>query len=707
MKRFYFLMLSVFILSGVKADEGMWMLPLIEKLNIHQMNGMGCTLTAEEIYSDKNVSLKDAVIVFGNGCTGVVVSGQGLVFTNHHCGYSSIQQHSTVEHNYLKNGFTAATLEDEIPTPGLTVKFLVSITDVTERVISQLPVDLKGNERREKQDSILSVVKKEAQKDNKYIIQVKSFYGGNQFYVFVFEEYTDVRFAYAPPKSIGKFGADTDNWMWPRHTGDFSVFRVYADKDGKPAAYSKDNIPLTSKRFVTISNKGYQPGDYTMIMGNPGTTTRYLSSWGVENRMKCANQSRIDVRGAKQNVWMKYMKADEAINIAYSSKFAGSSNYWKNSIGMNNAIAKLGIIERKKTEENEFTQWVNKSDSRKQKYGNVLSELQDAYTKIFPYSKSVSYLRESLYSGVELPRIASRIKAMDKKNMPADSMMAEVDKLYKDYYPVVDEATFAVMLASCKNAVDADALPEIYTTILKKFKGDFTKYAKFLYSKSAFTTADKFKKAYEKKKVDFINDPALVFAEEVNKTIRNIETAGYKTENIRITDAERLYMEGIIEQAAEKGKSIYPDANFTMRMTYGKVGGYQPADAVEYKFYTSTRGVLQKEKPGDYEFDVPAKLKTAILDKDYGAYVDKQTGEMHVAFLSNNDITGGNSGSPIFNAKGELIGLAFDGNWEAMSGDIVFEPDLQRTINVDIRYVLFVMDKVGGAKRLIDELTIH
>lgn len=709
MKRLYILLISVVILPGLKADEGMWMLPLIEKLNIHQMNGMGCTLTAEEIYSDKNVSLKDAVIIFGNGCTGVVVSGQGLVFTNHHCGYSSIQQHSTVEHNYLKNGFTAAKLEDEIPTPGLTVKFLVSITDVTERVISQLPTDLKGIERREKQDSILLNIKNEAQKGNKYIIEVKSFYGGNQFYMFVFEEYTDVRFAYAPPKSIGKFGADTDNWMWPRHTGDFSVFRVYADKDGKPAAYSKDNIPLTSKRFVTISNKGYKPGDYTMIMGNPGTTTRYLSSWGVENRMKCTNQSRIDIRGAKQNVWMRYMKADEAINIAYSSKFARSSNYWKNSIGMNNAIAKLGILERKKTEENEFTQWVNQSDKRKQKYGNVLDELQDAYTKIFPYNKAISYLHESLIMGVEMPNIASSVKALYEKNMPTDSMMIEVDKLYKDYYPEVDEATLAIMLASYKNTEDADALPEIYTTIQKKFKGDFTKYAKYLYSKSIFTTADKFKKAYEKKKMDFnfSNDPALVFSEEVNKTIKKIENAGYNTENIRITDAERLYMEGIIEQAAEKGKSIYPDANFTMRMTYGKVGGYQPADAVEYKYYTTTRGVLQKEKPNDYEFDVPAKLKTAILENNYGAYVDQQTGEMHVAFLSNNDITGGNSGSPIFNAKGELIGLAFDGNWEAMSGDIVFEPDLQRTINVDIRYVLFVMDKVGGAKRLIDELTIH
>ncbi|MFZ4581855.1 MAG: S46 family peptidase, partial [Paludibacter sp.] len=318
MKKLVVLLLVVISSFAAKADEGMWMLPLIEKLNIQKMNGMGCTLTADQIYSDKNVSLKDAVIVFGNGCTGVVVSNQGLVFTNHHCGFGAIQQHSTVEHNYLKNGFTAVKLEDEIPTPDLTVKFLVSITDITERVISQLPDELTGNKRVAKQDSILTAIKKEFSKDTHYKISTKSFYSDNAFFVFVYEEFTDVRFAYAPPSSIGKFGGDTDNWMWPRHTGDFSVFRVYSDVNGKPATYSKDNIPYSPKRFATISNKGYTAGDYSMIMGNPGTTTRYLSSWGIENRMKNGNQARIDVRGAKQTVWKSFMKANEAINIAYA-----------------------------------------------------------------------------------------------------------------------------------------------------------------------------------------------------------------------------------------------------------------------------------------------------------------------------------------------------------------------------------------------------
>lgn len=706
MKKLSVLLLAIFLVSGLKADEGMWMLPLIEKLNIQQMNGMGCTLTAEEIYSDKSVSLKDAVVVFGNGCTGVVVSDQGMVFTNHHCGFGAIQQHSTVEHNYLKDGFTAEKLEDEIPTPGLTVKFLKSITNVTERVISQLPEDLLGVKRTEKQDSILKVIRTEAQKDNHYIVQTKSFYSGNEFYVFVFEEFTDVRFAYAPPKSIGKFGADTDNWMWPRHTGDFAVFRVYSAKDGKPAAYSKDNVPYTAKRFAAISNKGYMPGDFSMIMGNPGTTNRYLSSWGIDSRMKAGNQSRIDVRGAKQQVWMSYMKVDEAINIAYSSKFAGSSNYWKNSIGMNNAIKKLGIIDRKKAEEKEFLNWVLQSEARKQKYGNVLSKLEEAYTKAYPYSRAAAYLRESLFSGVEMPRIASQIQRLSEKNITTDSLIAEAAAIYKNYYTVVDKATIEVMLAEYEKAVDKDALPEIYTTIRKKFKNSYAKYAEYLFATSSFSDYDKFKNDYRKGKVDFKNDPALKYWRDIETTLKEINSAELNNANDSITDAERLYVAGIKEMAAEKGESLYPDANFTMRMTFGKIGGYKPADAVEYSYYTTTKGVLQKEIPGDYEFDVPAALKSAIVEKNYGAYVDKQTGEMHVAFLSNNDITGGNSGSPIFNAKGELIGLAFDGNWEAMSGDIVFEPDLQRTINVDVRYMLFVMDKVGGAKRLIDELTI-
>lgn len=706
MKKLFILLLSLSIFAGLKADEGMWMLPLIQKLNIQKMNGMGLTMTAEEIYSDKSVSLKDAVVIFGNGCTGVMVSNQGLLFTNHHCGFDAIQQHSSVEHNYLKNGFTSEKLSDEIPTPGLSVRFLVKIQDVTERIISQLPESLLGKKRMDKLDSISNVIQKEGENGINYSAKVRSFYSGNEFYLFVYQEYTDVRFAYAPPTSIGKFGGDTDNWMWPRHTGDFSVFRVYSAPDGKPAKYSKNNVPYSPKRFATISNNGYQTGDFTMILGNPGMTTRYLSSWGVNNRMKALNQARIDVRGVKQDVWHSFMRSDEAINIAYASKFARSSNYWKNSIGMNKAIAKLSIISKKQEQEKDFAAWVKASPEHLQKYKNVLKTLEEGYTKIYPYSHAINYLMESLLNGVEMPRIATQIEKLIKKDLPQDTLLIKVAAIYKDYYPAVDQAALVAMLDIYKKSVDADALPEVYNLIQKKYKGDYAQFSKYLFNKSDFTSLDKITKAIKNKKVDFSKDPAILFEQEIRKTMDDIRSDAYTKTNEQIKDAERLYENGINAMAAENGKALYPDANSTMRLTFGKVGGYKPADAVDYKYYTTTKGILEKEAPGDEEFDVSSKLKTAILENNYGAYLDQKTGEMHVAFLSNNDITGGNSGSPIFNAKGELLGLAFDGNWEAMSGDIVFEPDLQRTISVDVRYMLFVMDKVGGAQRLINELNI-
>jgi len=706
MKKLFILLLSISLFAGLRADEGMWMLPLIQKLNIQKMSGMGLTMTANDIYSDTNVSLKDAVVIFGNGCTGVMVSSQGLVFTNHHCGFDAIQQHSTVEHNYLKDGFTAEKISDEIPSQGLSVKFLVKIQDVTERIISQLPDTLLGKKRIDKQDSIIKVIQKETEKGSIYSAKVKPFYSGNEYYLFVYEEFTDVRFAFAPPTSIGKFGGDTDNWMWPRHTGDFSVFRVYSDKNGKPAKYSKDNVPYSPKRFAVISNQGYVPGDYTMILGNPGTTTRYLSSWGVSNRMKAANQARIDVRGAKQDVWHSFMRVDEAINIAYASKFARSSNYWKNSIGMNKAITKLGTLGQKQEQEKAFAAWVNATPDCQVKYKNVLRTLEDGYAKNYPYTRAMNYLMESLITGVEMPRIASQVNRLIKKNLPQDSLLIQTTALYKDYYPAVDQATMVAMLEVYKKSVDADALPEVYTLIERKFKGDYTRYAKYVYDKSEFTTLDKITKAIKSKKTDFFKDPAIVFSNVVRGTMDNIHSDAYDKTVEQIKDAERLFEDGIKAMAAATGKPMYPDANSTMRLTYGKVGGYHPADAVDYKYYTTTKGILEKEVPGDEEFDVSPKLKKAIQENNYGAYLDQKTGEMHVAFLSDNDITGGNSGSPIFNAKGELLGLAFDGNWEAMSGDIVFEPNLQRTINVDVRYIMFVMDKIGGAKRLVDELSI-
>jgi hypothetical protein len=707
MKKCFLLLFSLFLITGIKADEGMWMLPLIEKLNIQKMQGLGLTLTAEEIYSDTDTSLKDAVVIFGNGCTGIMVSQQGLVFTNHHCGYGAIQQVSSVEHNYLKNGFAAKDFADEIPCPGLTVTFLVKVEDVTEKVLSQIPASLTGKERVNKEEEVLSNISKEEELGENMYAQVVPFYSGNQYYLFVYEEFEDVRLTFTPSDAVGKFGGDTDNWMWPRHTGDFSVFRVYASPDGKPAEYAQENVPYNPKRFAPVSTKGYKEGDFTMIMGYPGSTSRYQTSWGIENRMKSNNQARIDARGVKQDIWQSYMYADEAINLAYASKYANSANYWKNSIGMNQAIKKLNIIERKKEEERAFGEWIKKDNSRLNKYKDVLQNLEDGYKKAFPYGKTANYLSESLLRGTEIPMMALRVsRILESGRLTVDEILESAKDFYKDYYPEVDKATLTAMLETYAKYADADAYPAVYNTIQKKYKNDYGKYVDYLFDKSVFTSYDKLKSALNNKKFAIEKDPAVIFVNDVYDTFLNITGDEYTKAAEKIADNERFYEAGLLEMAAEQGKAMSPDANFTLRLTYGTIGGYSPADATEYDYYSTVKGILEKEDPTNPEFIVPQDVKRAILNENFGNYTDDLTGKMQVAFISNNDITGGNSGSPVFNDKGELIGLAFDGNWEAMSGDIVFEPQLQRCINVDIRYVLFIMDKVGGAERLINELLL-
>ena len=708
MKKIILFILATLCILPAMADEGMWLLPLIQKLNIKKMQGLGCVLSAEEIYSTDSISLKDAVVIFGNGCTGVMVSSEGLVFTNHHCGYNSIQELSSVENNYLKNGYTAQNLADEIPAPGLTVTFLNRIEDVTEQVMSQIPADLKGEERSKLQDSICTAIAASANDSTLHLSgQVKPYFANNQFYLLVYQQFTDVRFAYAPPASIGKFGGDTDNWMWPRHTGDFSVFRVYADKNGLPAAYSPDNIPYSPKRFAKISMAGYKEGDFSMILGNPGSTERYATSWEIESMVNGENQARIDVRGAKQDVWKSFMQKDDAIQLAYASKYASSSNYWKNSIGMNKAIAKLKIINVKQNEQRNFEKWVKQSPQRIKKYRNVLDSLKTATQNAFIYEKHWYLTYEALLSGVEMSMIVIRYDRIISNNqLSQDEKLAQIKKLYEDYYPQVDKATMAQMLKVYRQYADEQFLPSIYSVIDKKFKGNYEKYADYVFDKSVFTAFDKVQTAMNSKKgLDTKKDPGYEYYQSVIALYRQIIADGeaYFTQ---VDDYQRIYQAGLLEQAQQTGKALYPDANFTMRMTYGTIGGYIPADAQIYKYYSTIKGISEKEIPGDYEFDVPDKLTKALKNKEYIKYADPNTGEMNVCFLSNNDITGGNSGSPVFNAKGELIGLAFDGNWEAMSGDIVFDNDLQRTISVDIRYVLFIMDKVGDAQRLLKELEI-
>ncbi len=705
---------SVLLQVQVKADEGMWLPSLVAKLNIGEMQEMGFKLSAEDVYNINNSSLKDAIVQFGRGCTGEIISDQGLLLTNHHCGYGRIQRLSTVENDYLEDGFWSETLEDEIPAPGLTVRFLVRIEDVTKKINSKLSDEMSEGERSKKIRELYAEIKEEATADTHYNAVVRSFYEGNDFFLFVYETYRDIRLVGAPPSSIGNYGDDTDNWTWPRHTGDFSLFRVYASPDGKPADYSIENVPLKPRHHLPISLKGVQKGDFAMTMGYAGRTNRYLPSWGIEQRMESLYKTLIDVRGIKQDIWLKDMKGNSKIRLQYSSKYRESSNYWKYSIGMNRGLAKLNVLDKKEAIEKEFAEWVAKCPERKAKYGNILPMLENAYNKNKPYNIAQNYLRECLIRGTEILDFADGAADIAEKlsgeNVDPEELGKEINsfidfskRFFKNYSPSTDRKVFAALTEYYRKNVDPKFHVKSFELVDKKFKGDYKKFADYIYGKSIFASQEKLAEALPKisyKKL--VNDPAFAMAKQVFDVSSFIAGEKEKYDDA-IAKNNRLFIAGLREM--NKGRVFYPDANGTMRLSYGKVGDYNPKDGVLYLHYTTLDGLVEKYIPGDYEFDVPQKLLDLYEAKDYGQYVDKD-GTLRVCFTTNNDITGGNSGSPVINANGELFGLAFDGNWEAMSGDIAFEPELQKCINADIRYVLFVIDKFAGATRLIDEMTI-
>ncbi len=713
MKRLTTLILGFLLLvsSVLRADEGMWLLPLLQKYNIQAMQQKGFKLTADDIYSLNQASIKDAVIIFGRGCTGEVVSEQGLVLTNHHCGYGAIQQHSTPEHDYLEDGFWAKSFEEEIPTPGLTATFLIRMEDVTEQVNAAFKPEMSETERNKAATEVGQKIANEATEGTHYTADVRSFFGGNQYFLLVYEVFTDVRFVGAPPSSIGKFGHDTDNWMWPRHTGDFSVFRIYADKDNKPAVYSPQNVPYKPKYFLPISLKGVNNGDFAMIMGYPGSTQRYMTSVEVEERMKIINANRIYIRGIKQEIWLKDMQADKVVNLKYASKYAGSSNYWKNSIGMNKALKRLKVYDFKVQQEEEFAKWILASPERQQKYGNALELIKEGVTGRKEYLNASQYISEALYSGAEVVGFASMTRSLAdalKNNNTEDiskisnSLKGRAEYFYKNYNTPTDQKTSKAMFRIFMENVPVTYQPDIFNTIRTKFKGDVDRYIDQMFAKTIFTDSVKFYAFLDKPSLKVLEkDPIYVAAASIASKadeLRKLLTPF----NEKIQQGQRLYIAAMLEM--NQGKALYPDANFTMRLTYGEIKDYYPMDAVHYDYYTTLHGVMEKEDPDNWEFVVPAKLKELYNSKDYGRY--GKNGTMPVAFISTNDITGGNSGSPVMNGNGELIGIAFDGNWEAMSGDIVFENNLQRTISVDIRYVLFVIDRYAGASRLIEEMKI-
>lgn len=659
MKKFLLTLAAIAaMLPSARADEGMWMLPLLEKINSDALRNLGSRLSPDQIYSINHSSIKDAVVQFGGGCTGEIISGSGLLVTNHHCGYGSIQALSSEEHNYLEDGYWASSRSEEIPVPGLSVKFLQKMTDVTGKVKDEKSAD--------------ALIAKAVKENPHCTAQIVSFFNDNVQYLVIYKVYRDVRFVGAPPAASGKFGGDTDNWMWPRHTCDFSMFRVYAGADNEPADYSESNVPMVPRQFLNISLKGIQEGDFAMIMGYPGRTQRFQTASQLEDMLEL-NDIRIAARTVRQDVLWKEMRASDKVGLQYASKYASSSNGWKKWIGMKEAFAKLNVIGRQEEKEAELGAWIREKKGRIKKYGDPVSEIASGVAGRKAAYQGYTLISETL-SKIELIGL---VRAKDASD-------------YKDYDAEVDRKVAHAMVRHYLQNADPQDRVDVSEEMIDK-----------IFDESVFTSYDKLEAA-RAAGVNLDEDPAAVLRGAI------IDKSGplYRqtiTWDDTLEAPTKAYAAALLEW--QKAKPSYPDANFTCRLTYGTVKGYEPKDGVVYKYYTTLKGVMEKEDPGNYEFRVPARLKELYNAKDYGQYADAQ-GQLVTCFLTNLDITGGNSGSPVMDADGNLIGLAFDGNWEAMSGDVIFEPNLQRCICVDIRYVLFMMDKFGGAGWLLDEMNI-
>ena len=710
-------LLTTFTLAG-HADEGMWMLTDLKKQNAAVMYDMGLDISIDDVYSPDNISLKDAVVHFGGGCTGEVISAEGLVLTNHHCGYGYIQQHSSVEHDYLTDGFWAMTREQELPCEGLTITFIDKILDVTNYVKEQLKKDEDPEGLNYLSPSYLSKVaarfaKKEKIKTDEFtVLELKPFYGANKYYLFVKTVYKDIRMVGAPPSSIGKFGADTDNWMWPRHCGDFSIFRIYANKDGKPANYSATNTPLKVKKHIAINLKGVKEGDFTFVMGFPGRNWRYMISDEVEERMQTTNFMRDTIRGVRLRVLGEEMAKDAKTRIQYAAKYASSANYWKNAIGMNEGLIKLKVLDKKKEQQEHLLEYGRETGN------NSYKEAFDAIRSIVAKRRNAVYHQQAIYEALMLgtefykvpdtDALRNALEANDKKAIKEETekLKEAYKKFYnKDYNPEVDRKVSKQLIALYAKLIPAEQRISIFKQINENFGGNTDAFVDACFDKSIFRSQAALDAFLQNPDIKTLREDLMVQYSKSVKDGYNATSNAMKAETDAYNLAHKTWVAGMLELKAKNGTPVYPDANSTLRLTYGKIGSYEPADGMEYLYYTTLKGVMEKEDPNNPEFVVPAKLKELYEKKEFGPYA-MPDGRMPICFATGTDNTGGNSGSPVFNSKGELIGTGFDRNYEGLTGDIAYNPQLQRAACVDIRYTLFIIDKFAGAGHLIDEMTI-
>lgn len=712
-------MIIPLLLTGQKArsDEGMWIPILIEQFNIKIMQEKGFMLTAEDIYSVNKACMKDAVMIFGGGCTGELISDRGLLITNHHCGFGRIQAHSSLEHDYITDGFWAMSAEEELPNPGLSVTFLKYMKDVTEEVNAGIKKKMTEEEKDELRNSNIAAIVSGAMEGNDYRAFVRPFYMGNQFFLFVNETYMDVRLVGAPPSAVGNFGSDTDNWVWPRHTGDFSLFRIYADRDNKPAAYSEDNVPYKPAYHFPISLKGVQEGDFTMVFGYPGSTQQYVPSYHIDMLINHVYPKMIDLRTAKLDIIVADMESDPGVRIQYASKRSGISNSWKRWIGEMNGMTKLGTVAKKQAFEREFTEWLKAKNKRFKQYGHILPAYEEIYADLKKYNLINSYSSEILgRGGIEAIGFAGRFSGLvelagdENREESVKGALSRVERnvagFFKNYNMPTDKKLFVELLNLYGENIPEEYQAEEYKKLYASCNGDFSAVADEIYQKSIFTSEERcmeFLSGFTFDKLHMISDdPIYKLGISSGEILREKIMPEYSRLSAAVSDLNREYMTAQLEYAGDK--VLWPDANMTLRVAYGNVGGYDARDAVYHTHYTTLRGIMEKDNPEIYDYNVPQKLRELYQAKDYGRYA--QDGEIPVCFIANNHTTGGNSGSPVINGEGHLIGVNFDRAWEGVMSDFMFNPTQSRNISLDIRYALFLIDKFAGATYLLDEMTL-